>query len=662
MFIKYSTSEITPKKSRGNGSQGKKTIDVYQEPVDVSKEFEPEPAKRKTTSKRVVKKKVAISTDDNIIPDLDIALELGVLDESTVISATSSEETESEYSKEDLSEEEEIDWIGSEEDDEKKDDTDDDKSIDLEISDNEETDDEILQGKEQVNNDEDEEMTNVQVEESRNGDEEDTEAAKADSKKTEEVKDDSKKPEVPLTRSSLYVSLEAEINSLLDIKIQYQVPHIQSPSVLKVLVFVISKPPVLTPVQETPSATHVTTLPHPSVSTIPPAPLQQSIGPIHSPPITTDAPTITIVVPESSTTPTINLEQESEKTASNILKITKEQAKKQKMPKYTIKSIEKATLKECDQKNALYQTMDEIKYFNRNHANHRLYHPLMEALIEDEKAMDKGVADIVKDHKRKHDDDNDDPPARPNQGKKTKRRRTKESKSSKKPSTTKETPKGKASSKSYKTDKLDWNNPEGDQYPFDLSKPLPLQGRPGHLTVVVDHIFNNDLEYLKYFDPKRTYTTSITKTKAARYEIVRIKDMVATLWSIVKHMYDKDDAKGIKHWGKMRKLWYRSQMNKFSKQNVYFTQKILGVKNVSVKKLHGYGHLEQVMVKRADRHLYKFKEGNFVDLHLNDIKDMPILVVKHKLFHLNDNDIVDFIMVLCMFARSLIIKHQVEDL
>ncbi|GJZ84713.1 hypothetical protein Tco_0650052 [Tanacetum coccineum] len=45
------------------------------------------------------------------------------------------------------------------------------------------------------------------------------------------------------------------------------------------------------------------------------------------------------------------------------------------------------------------------------------------------------------------------PPAGPNQGKKTKRRRTKESKSSKKPSTTKETPKGKAPSKGYKTGK-----------------------------------------------------------------------------------------------------------------------------------------------------------------------------------------------------------------
>ncbi|GJT76467.1 hypothetical protein Tco_1043192 [Tanacetum coccineum] len=97
--------------------------------------------------------------------------------------------------------------------------------------------------------------------------------------------------------------------------------------------------------------------------------------------------------------------------------------------------------------------MHENKSFNKNPANHRLYHALMEALIEDENAMDKGVADTVKDHKRKHDDEDKDPPAGPNHSKKKKRRRTKESESSKKPSTTKETPKGKAPSKGSKTGK-----------------------------------------------------------------------------------------------------------------------------------------------------------------------------------------------------------------
>ncbi|GJT22046.1 hypothetical protein Tco_0891983 [Tanacetum coccineum] len=103
-------------------------------------------------------------------------------------------------------------------------------------------------------------------------------------------------------------------------------------------------------------------------------------------------------------------------------------------------------------------------------------------------------------------------------------------------------------------------------------------------------------------------------------------------------------------------------MKKFSKHNVYSTQKIIGVKSVSVKKLHRYGHLEEVVVKRADRQLCKFKEGGFVDLHLNNIEDMLLLAVQHKLFHLNESVIVDFIVALHMFTRSLIIKRQVEDL
>ncbi|GJV43895.1 reverse transcriptase domain-containing protein [Tanacetum coccineum] len=126
------------------------------------------------------------------------------------------------------------------------------------------------------------------------------------------------------------------------------------------------------------------------------------------------------------------------------------------------------------------------------------------------------------------------------------------------------------------------------------------------------------------------YHESITKTKAAQYEIEGIEDMVPMLWSPTKVGYDKDALKGIKHWGEGRKLWHRSQLNKFSKHNVYFTKKIIGVKSVSVKKLHGYGHLEEILVKRADRQCYKIKEVDFVDLHLNDIEDMLSLVINKR--------------------------------
>ncbi|GKF84792.1 hypothetical protein Tco_0249690, partial [Tanacetum coccineum] len=157
------------------------------------------------------------------------------------------------------------------------------------------------------------------------------------------------------------------------------------------------------------------------------------------------------------------------------------------------------------------------------------------------------------------------------------------------------------------TNKLYWNNPEGDHSPFDLTKLLPLKGRPSRPTVAAEYFSNNDLEFLKSLDPEKKYTTSITKTKAARYEIMGIKEMVPTLWSTTKVGNDKEAKNGIKHWGERRKLWYRSQMNKFSKHNVYSTQKILSVVSVSIKKLHGYGHLEEITARRVDRQVHKFK-------------------------------------------------------
>ncbi|GJV05631.1 hypothetical protein Tco_1343287 [Tanacetum coccineum] len=155
------------------------------------------------------------------------------------------------------------------------------------------------------------------------------------------------------------------------------------------------------------------------------------------------------------------------------------------------------------------------------------------------------------------------------------------------------------------TNRLDWNNSEGDRCPFDLTKPLPLKGCPGHLTVVAEYFFNNDMEFLKIFQSREK----------------------------VHYVYHEDKSSSI-----------------------------LGVKSASVNKLHGYGHMEEIMVKIADRQLYKFKEGDFVDPNLNDIEDMLLLVVQHKLFHLDNSNLVDFIMALRMFTRSLIIKRRVEDL
>ncbi|GKC97201.1 hypothetical protein Tco_1167476 [Tanacetum coccineum] len=142
------------------------------------------------------------------------------------------------------------------------------------------------------------------------------------------------------------------------------------------------------------------------------------------------------------------------------------------------------------------------------------------------------------------------------------------------------------------TNRLDWKNPEGYEYPFDLSKPLLSIEDRGRQVVPVGYFINNDLEYLKGGSSSRKYTTSTTKTKAAKYDDIQgIRDMVSSLWSPVKH-------------------------------DVFSSKRIIAVTHVKVMKWYDYGYLKEIEVRREDQKLYKFKEGDFPRLNLRDIEDM----------------------------------------
>ncbi|GKC69222.1 hypothetical protein Tco_1115105, partial [Tanacetum coccineum] len=439
-----------PKKSRGKGSQKKKTADTPVADVDVFEESDSEPTRKRTASRRVVKKKVTISAADNIIPDLDVTLELGkaisltevaeeeaarqvhathariviesileparrrpsgiafrdtsqvskkvfsnpsqklkgvqsltheeqeaadtmkalkeskktsrrhpgtrgssegtgsipgVPNESTIVSATSSEgigTIPGVPDEEKVTSEENID---SDEDEEKKNDIDDYRSIDLEMTDDEETNDEFVHGDEQVKDDENEEMLNAEVEDSGNGFGDQFLKLSSATSLVSTVKD----------------TTDVEINSLLDIKIQSEVPHIQSPSFLTVPVLVISEPSVLTPIPKTPSVAPAITLLTPSsVSTIPPD-VSELKKIDHSTEALATLKSRVLMVVEHYLGSKIG--DDLQKIASEIRKIKKELGEKQKMPKYTIKSTNKAALKEYDHKSALYQTdIKELAY------------------------------------------------------------------------------------------------------------------------------------------------------------------------------------------------------------------------------------------------------------------------------------------------------------
>nr|GEZ78517.1 hypothetical protein [Tanacetum cinerariifolium] len=136
------------------------------------------------------------------------------------------------------------------------------------------------------------------------------------------------------------------------------------------------------------------------------------------------------------------------------------------------------------------------------------------------------------------------------------------------------------------TNQIDWVNPKGQQYPHNLLKPLPLiPNSRGRHVIPFDHFINNDLEYLCGGTSSRTHTTFVTKTK--------------------------DSAR-----------------------DVYSKHRIITVTELKIVEWHNYKHLDWITVRRDDDKLYKFKEGDFKRLRIQDIKDMLLLLVQGKLTNL----------------------------
>ncbi|GJT55524.1 hypothetical protein Tco_0990578 [Tanacetum coccineum] len=201
------------------------------------------------------------------------------------------------------------------------------------------------------------------------------------------------------------------------------------------------------------------------------------------------------------------------------------------------------------------------------------------------------------------------------------------------------------------------------EYPFDLSKPLPLIEDRGRQVVPADFFINNDLEYLKGGSSSSKYATSTTRTKAAKYDnIDGIEDMVPTLYSPVKVAYNKHAIWGTYHWSPKRQRFYAYACHWKSPHDVYSKIRILAVTSVKVMRWYDYGYLEEIVVRRDDNVLYKFKEGDFPRRNLCDIEDMLLLLVQKKLSNLDVDDRYDLGVALRMFTRRIVILYRVEDL
>ncbi|GJV40654.1 hypothetical protein Tco_1419094 [Tanacetum coccineum] len=164
------------------------------------------------------------------------------------------------------------------------------------------------------------------------------------------------------------------------------------------------------------------------------------------------------------------------------------------------------------------------------------------------------------------------------------------------------------------TDQLDWNNPEGQQYPHDLRKPLSLiPNSRGRQAIPFDHLINNDLAYLS-------------------------------------------------GGGQKRQQFYGFAVNKEYARDVYSRHIILVVTKLKIVEWHNYKHLDWIIIRRNDDKMYTFKEGDYNRLRLQDIEDMLLLLIQGKLTNLNAEEHLALGVLLRLFTRSVVLRRRVEDL
>ncbi|GKE29067.1 hypothetical protein Tco_1444451 [Tanacetum coccineum] len=183
------------------------------------------------------------------------------------------------------------------------------------------------------------------------------------------------------------------------------------------------------------------------------------------------------------------------------------------------------------------------------------------------------------------------------------------------------------------TDQLDWNNPEGQQYPHDLRKPLPLiPNSRGRRVIPFDHFIKNELCLSKWWCLKLNLCNCSDKDKSCR------------LWT---HQMD---------------LRLHPKLNVESKNLLVMST--LNTESLLLQsiKWHNYKHLDWITVRRNDDKLYTFKEGNYNRLRLQDIEDMLLLLVQGKLTNLNVEERLALGVSLQMFTRSVVLRRRVEDL
>nr|GEZ37265.1 hypothetical protein [Tanacetum cinerariifolium] len=128
------------------------------------------------------------------------------------------------------------------------------------------------------------------------------------------------------------------------------------------------------------------------------------------------------------------------------------------------------------------------------------------------------------------------------------------------------------------------------------------------------------------------------------------------------YFYHEEEGSRLRAYqGRKRQQFYGFAVNRESARDVYSKTRIIAVTELKIVEWHNYKHFDWITVQRDDDKLYKFKEGDFKRLRIQDIEDMLLLLVQGKLTNLTVEERFAFNVSL-RFTRSIVIQRRVEDL
>ncbi|GJT00790.1 hypothetical protein Tco_0821959 [Tanacetum coccineum] len=137
---------------------------------------------------------------------------------------------------------------------------------------------------------------------------------------------------------------------------------------------------------------------------------------------------------------------------------------------------------------------------------------------------------------------------------------------------------------------------------YNVSKPLPLGGPQGHVTIQSEFFFNKDLEYLRYGSKGSRHALSILKMKASYYPDVGLEQMVPDqMWIEEECKYDIVAMYGISHWWFQRQRFYIDRhTSEGDRRAIQTRMRILSVVRIEVFSLYGYDYMKKIIIRHLN--------------------------------------------------------------